>query len=89
MRPTALHPPALGLSSDPNKLTPPIRFAAYGEDKAFFVSTGVNALYIVYGGLILYPRMLRADTSVTLEMTRLPKVLYRLVDSRLCVWMGD
>lgn len=49
------------------------RFAAYGEDHAFFVSTGVNALYILYGGLILYPRMLLTQ-KITPEMTRLPKV---------------
>lgn len=48
------------------------RFEAYGEQGAFFVSTGVNALYILYGGLILYPRMLLTD-AVTPEMTRLPK----------------
>lgn len=60
---------------------PPDRFAAYGEAEAFFVSTGVNALYILYGGLILYPRMLLTD-KVTPEMTRLPKV-------RLCVRHAD
>jgi hypothetical protein len=48
------------------------RFAAYGEEEAFFVSTGVNFLYILYGGLILYPRMILTD-KVTPEMTRLPK----------------
>ncbi len=49
------------------------RFEAYGEQQAFFVSTGVNILYIVYGGLLLYPRMLLTD-KVTPQMTRLPKV---------------
>lgn len=59
-----------------------IRFAAYGESAAFFVSTGVNALYILYGGLILYPRMLLTD-KVTPEMRRLPKVSLRAY--QLCV----
>lgn len=60
--------------SNPISPTRPLpRFEAYGEDEAFFVSTGVNALYILYGGLILYPRMLLTD-KVTPEMTRLPKV---------------
>lgn len=51
----------------------PSRFAAYGEAAAFFVSTGVNALYILYGGLLLYPRMLLTN-KVTPAMRRLPKV---------------
>ena len=33
-------------------------FAEYGEAQAFFVSQGINVIYIVYGGLCLYPRLL-------------------------------
>jgi len=54
------------------------RFEAYGEQQAFFVSTGVNILYIAYGFLILYPRMLLTD-KVTPQMTRLPKVTSQLL----------
>lgn len=35
-----------------------ILFAAYGEASAFFVSQGINVLYIVYGGMVVYPRLL-------------------------------
>jgi drug/metabolite transporter (DMT)-like permease len=35
-----------------------ILFAAYGEASAFFVSQGINVLYILYGGLVVYPRLL-------------------------------
>ena len=33
-------------------------FAEYGEAQSFFVSQGINVIYIVYGGLCLYPRLL-------------------------------
>jgi hypothetical protein len=49
------------------------RYNAFGADGAFFVSQGINALYVVYGGAVLYPRMLCTD-HVTPEMRRLPKV---------------
>ena len=35
-----------------------VLFAAYGEPSAFFVSQGINVLFVIYGGLVVYPRML-------------------------------
>ena len=35
-----------------------VLFTAYGEANAFFVSQGINLLYVVYGGLVTYPRLL-------------------------------
>ncbi len=35
-----------------------ILYNSYGEASAFFVSQGINVLYIVYGGLVVYPRLL-------------------------------
>lgn len=35
-----------------------VLFTAYGEANAFFVSQGINLLYVVYGGLITYPRLM-------------------------------
>ena len=31
-----------------------VMYAAYGDSRAFFVSQGVNFLYVVYGGVILW-----------------------------------
>lgn len=55
-----------------NALVYKIMYQVYGSDGAFFVSTGVNVLYIIYGGLLLYPRMLFTD-SITPAMKALPK----------------
>jgi len=54
-------------------------YTAYGDQYAFFVNQGVNFLYIVYGGAILYPRMCLTD-SVTPTMKALSK--------KRCVVMG-
>jgi len=35
-----------------------ILYNSYGEASAFFVSQGINVLYIVYGGVVVYPRLL-------------------------------
>jgi len=55
-----------------NALTYKVMYEAYGPEGAFFVSTGVNVLYVIYGGLLLYPRMYCTD-SVTPAMQALPK----------------
>mmetsp|Transcript_3260 Transcript_3260/g.8582 ORF Transcript_3260/g.8582 Transcript_3260/m.8582 type:complete len:491 (+) Transcript_3260:3-1475(+) len=47
-------------------------YTAYGDKNAFFVNQGVNLLYIVYGGAILYPRMCLTD-AVTPKMQALSK----------------
>lgn len=49
-----------------------VLYTAYGDRRAFFVNQAINFLYIVYGGAILYPRMLLTD-AVTEEMYRFPK----------------
>jgi len=33
-------------------------YNAYGEKNAYFVSQGVNLLYVIYGGLLVYPRQI-------------------------------
>ena len=35
-----------------------VLFSSFGESSAFFVSQGINLLYVVYGGLVVYPRLL-------------------------------
>jgi hypothetical protein len=35
-----------------------VLYSSYGEANAFFVSQGINLLYVLYGGLITYPRLL-------------------------------
>mmetsp|Transcript_79704 Transcript_79704/g.200532 ORF Transcript_79704/g.200532 Transcript_79704/m.200532 type:complete len:504 (-) Transcript_79704:191-1702(-) len=47
-------------------------YTAYGDQYAFFVNQGVNFLYIVYGGAILYPRMCLTN-AVTPTMKALSK----------------
>ena len=46
-----------------------INYAAFGEKQAFFVSQGINALYLFYGGAVLYPRMC-FTSAVTKNMRR-------------------
>lgn len=45
-------------SGSVNFLLLKVMFTAYGEENAFFVSQGVNVLYVIYGGLVTYPRLL-------------------------------
>ena len=33
-------------------------YSAYGEERAFFVSQGINLLYVCYGAVLVYPRLL-------------------------------
>ena len=47
-------------------------YATYGEEYAFFVSQGVNLLYVVYGGAILLPKMWFGD-EITPAMRALPQ----------------
>jgi len=37
-----------------NSLSYKVMFAFYGEDEAFFVSNGINVLYVVVGGVLLF-----------------------------------
>lgn len=46
------------LSGTVNFVLLKVLYAAYGERHAFFVSQGVNVLYVVYGGICVYPRLL-------------------------------
>ncbi|GMH50685.1 hypothetical protein TL16_g00842 [Triparma laevis f. inornata] len=39
-----------------NTLSYKVCYAVYGEKYAYFVSNGINALYVVFGGCLLYPR---------------------------------
>lgn len=43
-----------------NSIAYKVCYAVYGEKYAYFVSNGINALYVVFGGAILYPRQLRS-----------------------------
>ncbi|CAJ1337242.1 unnamed protein product [Effrenium voratum] len=49
-----------------------ITYTAFGDRRSFFVNQAINLLYIIYGGAILYPRML-CTSAVTKEMTAFPK----------------
>ena len=55
-----------------------ILFAEYGQEYAFFVSQGVNLLYCVYGGLLLYPKMC-FGTEITREMRALPQYPFMIM----------
>jgi len=52
-----------------------VLYTAYGDRRAFFVNQAINLLYIAYGGVILYPRMLFSE-HVTPEMRRFPKRVF-------------
>lgn len=41
----------------------------YGEKHSYFVSQGVNLLYVVYGGVCLYPKMIRRPEKYRLQGT--------------------
>jgi drug/metabolite transporter (DMT)-like permease len=47
-----------------------VMYAAYGESRAFFVSQGVNFLYVLYGGIILH--YLTKKGEITPEMQAIP-----------------
>jgi drug/metabolite transporter (DMT)-like permease len=47
-----------------------VMYAAYGESRAFFVSQGVNFLYVLYGGIILH--YLTKKGEITAEMKAIP-----------------
>ena len=53
-------------------------YTAYGGKYAFFVNQGVNLLYIVYGGAVLYPRMIFTNV-VTPEMKKVPKTRFLIM----------
>ncbi|KAJ1457898.1 hypothetical protein M885DRAFT_586495 [Pelagophyceae sp. CCMP2097] len=56
-----------------------ILFTVYGERSAFFVSQGINVLYVVYGGVALYPQMWRKDSEITPAMRALPRGPFALM----------
>lgn len=49
-----------------------VMYTAYGARRSFFVNQAINLLYIGYGAIMLYPRMLCTD-HITADMTRFPK----------------
>lgn len=61
-----------------NFLTYKVMYTAYGEKYSFFVSQGVNFLFVVYGGLIVYPMQLFTD-KITPEMTAVPKKKFMIM----------
>lgn len=54
-----------------------IMFTAYGEANAFFVSQGINALYVIYGGVALY--WVERQGKITHEMTQIPKYKFAVM----------
>jgi drug/metabolite transporter (DMT)-like permease len=50
-------------------------YSAYGEKYAFFVNQGVNFLYCIYGGAVLYPRMWFSN-DITSEMYAASKLRF-------------
>lgn len=55
-----------------NFLSYKVNYSAYGEEYSFFVSQGINLLFILYGGCVLYPMQYFTDI-ITPRMTRIPK----------------
>lgn len=51
-----------------------VMYAAYGESRAFFVSQGVNFLYVLYGGIILH--YLTKKGEITEEMRAIPHMKF-------------
>jgi drug/metabolite transporter (DMT)-like permease len=51
-----------------------VMYAAYGESRAFFVSQGVNFLYVLYGGIILH--YLTKKGEITEEMKAIPHLKF-------------
>jgi drug/metabolite transporter (DMT)-like permease len=51
-----------------------VMYAAYGESRAFFVSQGVNFLYVLYGGIILH--YLTKKGEITEEMRAIPHLKF-------------
>ena len=47
-----------------------VMYSAYGDSRAFFVSQGVNLIYVLYGGVILYYCTLKGE--ITDEMRKIP-----------------
>jgi len=52
-----------------------ILYTAYGDEYAFFVNQGVNLLYIIYGGIAVYPRWIWTK-DITPEMVAFPHRIY-------------
>mmetsp|Transcript_38105 Transcript_38105/g.89271 ORF Transcript_38105/g.89271 Transcript_38105/m.89271 type:complete len:375 (+) Transcript_38105:79-1203(+) len=60
-----------------------VTYTAYGDRRSFFVTQAINFLYLGYGGLALYPRMLCTD-HITASMYSFPKrhfVVMGILDS--------
>ena len=58
-------------------------YEVYGSEYSYFVSQGINFLYLVYGGAVLLPIMMFTD-KITPEMRRFPQrkyILMGLLDS--------
>jgi drug/metabolite transporter (DMT)-like permease len=51
-----------------------IMYAAFGESRAFFVSQGVNFLYVLYGGVILH--ILSSRGEITDTMKSIPHIKF-------------
>lgn len=61
-----------------NFLSYKVMYSAYGERYSFFVSQGVNLLFVIYGGMIVYPMQLFTD-QITKEMTDIPKYKFMIM----------
>lgn len=55
-----------------------VMFNTFGENHAFFVSQGVNVLFVIYGGLIVYP-MQCFTNIITPEMKAISQQKYILM----------
>ncbi len=49
-----------------------VMYSAYGDKFSYFVSQGINMLYLIYGGAVLYPRMMFTD-KITPRMRAFPQ----------------
>eukprot|EP00965_Chrysotila_dentata_P045000 1494767-Pleurochrysis_carterae.AAC.3 len=69
-----------------------VLFSAYGEGAAFFVSQGINILYCIYGGILVYPRMLPRGwghwVSLTMGLEPITASMHAPVHQRRFLAMG-
>ena len=56
-----------------NTLSYKVLYTVYSQRYAYFVSNGINVLYVVFGGMLLYPRMYCNRSGRVPEEVRLRK----------------
>lgn len=62
-----------------------VLYDMYGAQYAFFVSQGINALYVVIGGIALYPKMWDFSRSFKPNYSEITKEMRQLPQSRFII----